>query len=69
MVPTVPQSTVGLFEANGQSVPTTMGHHTIKADLDLRRGVTRIDIVTEPNGVAHRRLLILSDVTLRSAGS
>lgn len=68
-VSTVPQSTVGLFEANGQSVTTTMVHHTIEADLDLRPGVTRIDIVTEPNGVAHRRLLILTDVTVGSAGS
>ena len=68
-VSTVPQTTVGLFEANGQSVPTTIGHDTIQADLDLRRGVTRIDLVTEPNAAAHRRLLILSEVTLRSAGS
>ena len=29
-VSTVPQSTVGLFEANGQSVPTTIGHDTIR---------------------------------------
>ena len=64
-----PQSTVGLFEANGQSVPTTIRHDTIQADLDLRRGVTRIDLVPEPNGAAHRRLLILSEVTLRSPGS
>jgi hypothetical protein len=69
LVPKVPQSTVGLFEVDGQAVPTTMGHDSIEADLDLRRGVTRINIGTEPNGVAHRRLLILSDVTLTPAGS
>jgi hypothetical protein len=66
-VSTFPQSTVGLFEANGQSVPTTVRHGTIQADLDLRRGVTRIDLVTEPTAAARRRLLILSDVTVRSA--
>ena len=46
LVPNVQQSTVGLFEANGQSVSTTIGHDSIEADLDLRRGVTRIDLGT-----------------------
>jgi hypothetical protein len=68
-VSTVPQSTVGVVEANGQSVPTVIRHDTIQADLDLHRGVTRIDLVTEPNAAAHSRLLILSKVTLRSSGS
>ncbi len=69
LVPTVPQSNVRLSEANGHSVPTTIRHDTIEADIDLRRGITRIDMVTEPNAAAHRRLLILTDVTLGSAGS
>jgi hypothetical protein len=68
-VPTVLQTTVGLFEANGQSVPTTIRHDTIQADLELHRGVTRIDLVPQPNAPAHSRQLILSEVTLRSAGT
>lgn len=68
-VSTVPQSTVALFEANGQSVPTVIRHDTIQADLDLHRGVTRIDLVVQPNAAAHGRQLILSHVTLRSSGS
>ena len=49
MVSSVPQSTLRLSEANGQSVFTTIHHGTIEADLDLRRGISRIDMVTEPN--------------------
>jgi hypothetical protein len=63
-VPTVPQSAVQLFQTNGQSVPTTLRHDTIEAELDVRRGVTRINLVTALNTTAHRRLLILSDVAV-----
>ena len=66
LVSTSPESTVRLFEANGQPVPMSIRHDTIEANLDLRRGITRIDMVTEPNVAAHRRLLVLTDVTLRS---
>ena len=44
----------------------TIRHDTIEADLNLRRGITRIDMVTEPNSAAHRPQLALTDVTLRS---
>ena len=70
VAPTVLQTTVGLFEANGQSVPTTIRLMTpFRPDLDLHRGVTRIDLVPQPNAPAHSRQLILSEVTLRSAGT
>ena len=61
----LPESTVRLSEANGQSVPTTIRDDTIEADLDLRRGITRIDMCTEPNSAALRRL-VLTKVTLGS---
>jgi len=69
LVSAVPQATVRLSEANGLSVPITIRHDTVEANLGLRRGSTRVDIVTEPNSEEHRRLLILNDITLRSAGS
>ena len=66
IVSTTPESTVRLSESNGQSVPTTISHDTIEADLNLRRGINRLDMVTEPNAAAHRQLLVLSKVTLGS---
>jgi hypothetical protein len=66
LVSTTSESTVRLSEANGQPVPMTIRHDTIEADLNLRRGITRIDMVTEPNSAAHRPQLALTDVTLRS---
>ncbi len=69
LVPTVRQSTVRLSRANAQSISTTIRHDTIEANLDLRRGITRIDLATEPNAAAYRWLLVLTDVTVGSAGS
>ena len=65
LVSTIPESTVRLSETNGQPVPTTIRHDTVEADLNLHRGITRIDLVTEPNSAALRRL-VLTEVTLGS---
>ncbi len=66
LVAAIPQSTVLLSEANGQPVPMNIGHNTIQANLNLHSGINRIDMVTQPNSAAHRRLLVLNDVTLTS---
>lgn len=66
LVSTISESTVRLTETNGQPVPMTIHHDTIEADLNLRRGITRIDMVTEPNSVSRHRLLVLTGVTLGS---
>ena len=66
LVPTIPESTVRLSATNGQPVPATISRTTIEADLRLRRGINRIDMVTEPNSATHRQLLVLSKVTLGS---
>ena len=68
LVSTFAEPTVRLSEVSGQPVPMTIGHDTIEADLNLHRGITRIDMVTEPNAATHRRLLALTDVTLSSGG-
>ena len=68
LVPTFAEPTVRLSEVNGQPDPMTIGHDSIEADLNLHRGITRIDMVTEPNAATHRRLLALQDVTLSSGG-
>jgi hypothetical protein len=69
LVSTVPQSTLALSGPNGISVPTTTGHDTIEADLDLHRGITRIRMVTKPNATVHHRMLVMTEVTIRPAGS
>ena len=44
---------VRLSQTNGQPVPTTIRDDTIEADLNLRRGITRIDMIAaEPNSAA-----------------
>jgi hypothetical protein len=66
LVSITPEPTVRLSETNGRPVPTAINHDTIEADLSLRRGINRVDMVTEPNAAAHRQLLVLSKVTLGS---
>jgi hypothetical protein len=69
LVSTIHQSNLALSEPNGTSIPTITGHDTIDADLDLHRGITQVDMVTEPNAVVRQRMLVMTEVTVRSAGS
>jgi hypothetical protein len=66
LVSTVPQPTVHVSEANGQPVPVTLAKNAVEADLSLRRGINRIELVTQPSSATKRQLLVLSDVTVAS---
>jgi hypothetical protein len=67
LVPTLPHPTVHFSESNGQLVSSTIRHNTVEANLDLRPGITNINMITESNAAAQRRLLILTGVTLGSS--
>jgi hypothetical protein len=68
-VPKVPQSTLTLTQSNGHDIRTTVRHDTIAVELHLHRGINQIGLATAANASAHRRLLILSGISIKPAGS